>query len=160
MLRGVRRRTSGNMAVEAAMLIPLLLLLIVGTVQFGKVTYEYYVLKKIVWGAARQLSVQQGLNFCDLPNDANAQAAINLALNDSTGTPLIANLTTLNVSTECADSTGAMGPCLGCPDANPLPGFLLVTIPDGYNVNVRIPFLNPIPITLQPYALAPFGGVS
>jgi Flp pilus assembly protein TadG len=156
-----RRRTSGNMAIEAAMLIPLLLLLIVGTVQIGKVTYEYYVLKKIVWGAARQLSVQQGLNFCDdLANDPNAVAAINLALNDSTGTPIIANLTTLNVSTECADSTGAMGPCLGCPDANPLPGFLLVTVPDGYSVNVRIPFLNPIPITLQPFALAPFGGVS
>lgn len=142
------------------MLIPLLVLLIVGTVQLGKVTYEYYTLKKIVWAAARQLSIQQGLNFCDLANDANAQTAINLALNDATGTPILANLTTLNVNVECADTTGAMGPCAGCPDANPRPGFLLVTIPDGYNVNVRIPFLNPIPITLNPYALAPFGGVS
>jgi Flp pilus assembly protein TadG len=156
----MRRRARGNMAVEAAMLIPLLLLLIVGTVQLGKVTYEYYTLKKIVWAAARQLSVQQGVNFCDLANDATAQAAINLALNDSTGTPIIANLTTLNVSAECSDAAGAMGPCTGCPDANPQPGFLLVTIPDGYNVDVRIPFLNPIPITLNPYALAPFGGVS
>jgi Flp pilus assembly protein TadG len=156
----MRRRARGNMAIEAAMLIPVLVLLIVGMVQLGKVTYEYYTLKKIVWAAARQMSVQQGLNFCDLANDATAQAAINLALNDSTGTPIIANLTTLNVSVECADATGAMGPCAGCPDANPQPGFLLVTIPDGYNVNIRIPFLSPIPITLNPYALAPFGGVS
>lgn len=142
------------------MFIPVLVLLIVGTVQLGKLAYEYYTLKKIVWAAGRQLATQQGLNFCDLANDANAQAAINLALNDPAGTPIIADLTTLNVSAECADSTGAMGPCAGCPDANPQPGFLLVTIPDGYNVNVRIPFLNPIPITLQPYALVPFGGVS
>lgn len=155
-----RRRARGNMAIEAAMLIPILLLFIVGTVQLGKVTYEYYTLKKIVWAAARQLAVQQGLNFCDIANDTNAQAAIASALNDPAGAPIIANLTTLNVSTECVDPTGAIGPCTGCPDANPQPGFLLVTIPDGYNVNVRIPFLNPIPITLNPYALAPFGGVS
>ena len=38
--------------------------------------------------------------------------------------------------------------------------FVLVTIPDGYTVQVRIPFLNPIPVTLNPYALVPFGGVS
>ena len=148
------------MILEAAMLIPVLLLLIVGTVQLGKMTYEFYTIKKMVWAAGRQLSVQQGVNFCDLANDATAQAAINSALNDPTGTPIIASITTLNVSTECADSTGAMGPCAGCPDANPQPGFLLVTVPNGYNVNVRIPFLNPIPITLNPYALVPFGGVS
>jgi Flp pilus assembly protein TadG len=155
-----RRANSGNMAIEAAMLIPIFLLLIVGTVQLGKVTYEYYTLKKIVWAAARQLSVQQGINFCDLANDATAQAAINLAVNDATGTPIIANVTTLNVAVECADATGVMAPCVGCPDANPQPGFLLVTLPAGYDVQVRIPFLSPIPITLNPYALAPFGGVS
>jgi hypothetical protein len=27
-------------------------------------------------------------------------------------------------------------------------------------VQVRIPFISPIPITLNPYALVPFGGVS
>ncbi len=29
-----------------------------------------------------------------------------------------------------------------------------------HTVQVKIPFINPIPVTLQPYALAPFGGVS
>ena len=156
----MRRTRGGNMAIEAAMLIPILVLLIVGMVQLGKVTYEYYVLKKIVYAAGRELSVQQGVNYCDFANDTAAQAAINLALNDATGNPIIANLTTLNVTPECADSTGALSACASCPDTNPQPGYLLVTIPDGYSVEVRIPFLNPIPITLNPYALVPFGGVS
>jgi Flp pilus assembly protein TadG len=160
MRRRLRRDSGGNMALEAAMLIPILALLIVGTVQIGKLAYEYHTLKKIVWAAGRQLSVQQGVNYCDFANDTAAQAAIHFALNDATGTPIIANLTTLNVTPECADSTGALSACASCPDSNPQPGYLLVTIPDGYTVQVRIPFLNPIPITLNPSALVPFGGVS
>jgi len=148
------------MAIEAAMLIPVLLLLIVGTVQIGKVTYTYYTLKKIVWAAARQIAVQQGVNYCDVANDATATSAINFALNDTTGNPIIGNLTALNVTAECVDASGAMAPCATCPDVNPSPQWVLVTVPDGYTVEVRIPFLNPIPVTLQPAALAPFGGVS
>ena len=89
----MRRRARGSMAIEAALFIPVLVLLIVGMVQFGKITYQYYVLKKIVYAAARQLSVLQGVNFCDLANDTNAQAAIQLALTDSAGAPIIPNLT-------------------------------------------------------------------
>ena len=156
----MRRRQCGNVAIETAMMIPVVVLLIVGTVQIGKVTFQYYTLKKIVYAAGRQLSVQQGVNFCDVGNDAIAQAAINFALNDSTGTPILSNLTTLNVVAECGDGNGGLTACTSCPDTNPQPGFLLVTIPDGYGVTVRIPFINPIPITLNPYALVPFGGVS
>jgi Flp pilus assembly protein TadG len=148
------------MVLETAMLIPILLLLIVGMVQIGKVTYQYYTLKKMVFAAGRQLAVQQGVNFCDIPNDAIAQAAINFALNDSSGTPIVPEVTTLNVSAECADANGVLAPCTSCPDNNPQPGYLLVTIPDGFQVQVRIPFISPIPITLNPYALVPFGGVS
>ena len=71
------------MAIEAALFIPVLLLLIVGTVQLGKVTYVYAALKKIVWAAGRQLAVQQGVNYCDIANDPAAQAAITFALNDA-----------------------------------------------------------------------------
>jgi Flp pilus assembly protein TadG len=156
----MRRNRSGNMAIEAALLIPVMLLLIVGTVQIGKVTFQYYTLKKIVYAAGRQLSVQQGVNYCDLANDTVAQAAINLALNDTSGTPILADLTTLNITPECGDANGVLTACTNCPDTNPQPGYLLVTVPNGYNVTVRIPFISAIPITLNPYALVPFGGVS
>jgi Flp pilus assembly protein TadG len=155
----MRRR--GNMAIEAALFIPVLVLFIVGMVQFGKVTYVYYTLKKMVWSAGRQLSVQQGVNYCDFANDTTAQAAIAFALNDAAGTPIIAEVTTLNVSPQCAEADGTLTACV-CEEgaARPTPAHLLVTIPDGYTVQVRIPFLNPIPVTLQPFALVPFGGVS
>ena len=149
------------MAIEAALFIPVLLLLITGTVQIGKVTFVYFSLKKMVWAAGRQLAIQQGINYCDLANDTNAQSAISFALNDANGTPIIDNVTTLNVSAQCAAADGTLSACeCGDETARPRPAQLLVTVPDGYTVQVRIPFLNPIPVTLQPFALVPFGGVS
>jgi Flp pilus assembly protein TadG len=155
----MRRR--GNMAIEAALFIPLLLLLIVGTVQLGKVTFVYFSLKKMVWAAGRQLAIQQGVNYCDIANDATAQAAIHFALYDANDNPIIADVTTLDIAAKCSAADGTLSAC-ECADetARPRPAQLLVTVPGGYTVQVRIPFLNPIPVTLQPYALAPFGGVS
>lgn len=163
-----RRRSSGNMVLETALFIPILLLLIVGMVQIGKLTYLDYTLRKIVYSAARELSVQQGINFCDVAEDATVQTAINFALNDpNTQAPIIANLTALQVTTQCTDPAnpgGALIPCdISTCDAltvSQRPDFLQVSIPNGYPVNVLIPFLNPIPITLNPSVTVPFGGVS
>ena len=44
----MRRGRSGNAAIELAMWLPILLLLITGVIQFGKITYIYYSLKKTV----------------------------------------------------------------------------------------------------------------
>ena len=72
----------GNAVIEVAMWIPFLLLLIGGTVQFGRITYLNYVLQKIVYTAARNLSVQQNLNLCDSA-DAVIQAVLTNAVTDS-----------------------------------------------------------------------------
>jgi len=159
------RRSAGNMAVEAALFIPVLVLLIVGMVQFGKITYQYYSLKKMVYAAARQISMAQGINFCDLANDVNAQAALALALNDSTGTPLIENFTAANlqISTYCVTAPDAPpSPCdnPGCPTVAQRPDFVVVSIPEGYPVRPRIPFLDLQPILLRPAVTVPFGGIS
>jgi hypothetical protein len=155
------------MAIEAALFIPVLVLLIVGMVQIGKVTYVYYTVQKIVYAAARQVSVQQGVNFCDLANDANAQAAMRLALNDAGGTPILPDLTAdmLQVTPLCVpagDQGAAPGPCDsgGCPVISRRPDFVTVSIPNGYLVRVRLPFLDVQPISLRPMAMLPFGGIS
>ena len=155
------------MALETAIFIPVLLLLIVGMVQIGKVTYLYYTLKKIVYSAARQVAVQQNVNFCDVANDANAQSALNFALNDSTGTPIVANLTALQITTQCTDPNNVGGAMIPCDTSNcdaltvaARPDFVTVSIPNGYAVNVLIPFISAIPITLNPQVTVPFGGVS
>ena len=162
-----RRSQRGNMALETALFMPVLLLLLVGMVQVGKITYLYHTLKKIVYSAARELSVQQGVNFCDLGSDANAQAAIRFAITDSTGALLIPNLTAdmLSITTECS-APGAPGappvPCdtSACPVIGQRPDYVVVTIPNGYLVTPRIPFLNLDPIPLRPSATVPFGGIS
>jgi hypothetical protein len=156
------------MALEAALWVPFLVLLVVGMVQFGKITYLYYTLKKTVYSAARYLSVQQGTNFCDLTGDANVTAAINFALTnsvDSTGTPLIPNLTSdmLQVTTQCIDpATGVPGTCDvgGCPTIAQRPDYIMVSIPNGYLVQPRIPFITLEPVALRPAVLVAFGGTT
>ena len=153
------------MVLEAALLIPVLVMLVVGMVQIGKVTYVYFALKMMVWAAGRQLSIAQSVIFCDLAGDPNIQAAIQAALNDADGVPIIASVTTLQVSAECADpssTSGALIPCdvSQCPTAAQRPDFFLVTIPNGYQVQLHFLFLDPIPITLNPFATVPYGGLS
>ena len=148
------------MVLEMVAVIPVFLLLIVGMVQFGKVTYQYFAVKKLIYAAGRQVGVQQGVNFCDVENDAMAQAAIAVALNDSTGAPVVPSLATVTITPQCADATGALAACTSCPDMNPQPGYLLVTVPQGLTFQIRLPYLNPVDITMHPYALVPFGGVS
>jgi Flp pilus assembly protein TadG len=162
----MRRR--GNMVLEAALFIPVLVLLTVGMVQLGKVTYLYYTLKKIVYAAGRGVATQQGVNFCgDVTADATAQAAINTAVNDPDGTPIISNLPPIQIATECTDPANPGGALIPCDTSNcdtlnlsQKPDFLVVTLQGGYPVQVRIPFLNPIPVTLNPSVTVPFGGVS
>jgi Flp pilus assembly protein TadG len=161
----MRRRSRGNMAIEAALFIPVMVLLIVGMVQFGKITYQYYALKKIVYAAARQLSVAQGINFCDLASDVNAQAALTMALNDSTGAPLFPTLTAdmLQISPFCntaIDSPPSACENAGCPVVAQRPDYIQVTIPNGFQVNPRIPAITLQPILLRPSIMVPFGGTS
>ena len=165
----MKRGRRGNMVLEAALWIPVMVLLLVGMVQVGKITYLYYTLKKTVYSAARYLSTQQGVDFCD-PNDASIQAAIQFALTgttDGSGTTLVENLTPsmLQVSTECVDPySGALGACSlnGCGSAvgAQRPDYVVVTIPGGYPVQPRIPYLNLPSIPLAPTAAVPFGGSS
>ena len=89
------RRQSGSALLEAALLIPVVLALLIGTAQLGKLSYTYYMLQKTMFTLARYLGTQQGVNFCD-DQDATVQAAINYALTGQTDTsdnPTITGLT-------------------------------------------------------------------
>lgn len=162
------RQRKGNMLIEATLWIPIVALLIVGMIQVGKITYLYYSLKKSVYSAARYLSVQQGTDFCDLANDPNVAAAFQFAVTgttDGSGAPLITNFTTdmLQVTPECVDAvSGTPGPCdtSGCPTVAARPDYLLVTMPNGYQVQPRIPFITLNPIQLSPSVMVPFGGTT
>jgi TadE-like protein len=150
---------------EVALWLPVLLLLTVGTVRFAKITYLYYSLNKIVYNVARQISVDQGLNFCD-PSDPTTQGAINAAINDpTTQQPLISNLTPdmFQVTATCLDSNGNPTPCdlssCGVAISTPLqPAFVTVSLPGGYSIPPLIPYILLPPIQLTPSVTVPFGG--
>ena len=153
----------GNAVIEVAMWIPFLLLLIGGTIQFGRIMYLNYAIQKIVYTAARNLSVQQNLNLCDSA-DTVVQTVLTDAVTDpSTGQPLVLNLTgeMLTVTTRCV-TNGTLGDCStsGCGGVTGAqrPDYITVTLTDGYTVPLRIPFMLRNPIVLRPSITVPFGG--
>ena len=164
----MRRPSRGSVTLETAIFFPVMLLLIVGMIQFGKITYTYYALRNVVYTAARYLSVERGTNFCD-PADPNITAAINFAVTgttDASGAPLISNLTPdmLQVTTECLVN-GAVSTCdtSGCaigPSLAARPDYIAVSIPNGYLVTPRLPYTTLTPISFSPSALVPFGGTN
>jgi hypothetical protein len=166
------RRRRGGSVLEIALFVPILFTLLVGMVQIGKITYVYYTLRKTLYTAGRFVAAQQGVNFCD-DADAAVVAAKNFALSgnssdavNSTDTilpALTADLITISVERYDPQS-GVPVACecsvTGCDTANGggSPDFVLVTIPNGFEVNPRIPFLTLDPILLRPQVRVPFGG--
>jgi hypothetical protein len=163
----MRHRRRGNMALEAVIFIPVLLLLIVGTWQIGKITYIYYTLKKTLYAAAEFLANQQGVNFCD-SGDQAIQNAINFALSgttDGSADSFLPGFTAdqISIQAECFDpATSGVGPCdtSFCETAagGQRPDFITVSIPDGYQVAPHIPYILIDPIPLKPQIRVPFGG--
>ena len=170
----MRRRWAGSIrgasVLEIALFVPILVTLLVGMIQIGKITYVYYTLRKTLYTMGRFVSVQKGVNFCD-DADLTILAAKNFALNglssDDGTDPILPALTTdmVSVSIERIDpSSGVPVACdcsvTGCDTAagGGSPDFVVVTIPDGFQVNPRIPFLTLDPILLRPLVRVPYGG--
>ena len=166
----MRRGRSGSMTIEVVMWLPVVFLLIGGTIQFGKITYVSYTLQKTMTTIASLLAVQNGVNFCPDAGDANITADIQFALTgttDGSGPPAITGLTAdmIAVTTQCIDPlTLTLGDCAlaGCGTAvgAQRPDFITVSMPTGYMVRPRIPFLLVDPIPLRPRAVVAYGGGS
>ena len=158
------------MAIELAMWMPVMLLLIGGLIQFGKITYIYYSLQKTMTTIASLLAVQNGVNFCPDAGDPTITAAIQFALTgttDGSGAPAITGLTAdmITVTTQCIDPvTLTLGDCAvsgcGTPVGAQRPDFITVSMPNGYIVQPRIPYILVDPIPLRPKAVMAYGGGS
>jgi len=158
----------GNAILETAMLLPFILVLLVGMGQIAKITYTYYTLRKTVYSIATYLSAQQGVNFCD-PSDPTVAAAISFGITgttDNSEPPFVTGLTPamIQVTPEAIDPvTGTLSAygsgCVASPpfDGTP-PDQIVVSIPNGYMIQPRIPFLPVNPIPLKPEVKVPYGG--
>jgi len=161
-------RRHGGVALETAMIVPIMAALLVGMVDLGQLAYTYYMLQKSVYTAARFLGTRQGVNFCDA-GDPNVQAALNYAVTGSTdsgGNSIIAGSTAANFSIriERYDPTsGQLTLCdcsaSGC-DASQgglPPDFIVVSLVNYTVQPVFWGFVSP-QFSLQPSVRVPYGG--
>lgn len=153
--------------VEAALFIPVLLVLMFGMVSIARVTYTYFTLQKLLHAVARVAASQPGINFCDT---AATQGIIEFALapggEDATSDVIQGfDTSSIEIRAERRDpENGTIGECecsiSGCDleaGGSP-PEFIVVTMPDGFNVNLTIPGLSIDPIPLRPFVRMPVGG--
>lgn len=160
----------GNVLLESAMLIPVIVLLLVGMAQIARITYIYVTLKKTVYAVATYLSTQQGVNFCD-PGDPSLLAAVNFGLTGTTDNsqPVFVNGLTadmIQVTPQRYDNVAmALTSCscsvTGCDTAagGTAPDYIVVSIPNGFLIQMRIPLLPTMdPIPLRPSVKVPYGG--
>jgi len=162
-------RRRGGALLETAIFLPIILALLIGTVELARVTYTYYMLQKMMLNLARYLGTQQGVNFCD-SQDATVQAAINYALTgatDSADNPFIPGLTPamFQVSTERFDPSGQQLTACECSAAGcdaaqgglP-PGFIVVSLTNGYPVRPLFWGFTAEMFPLRPSVRVPYGG--
>jgi hypothetical protein len=170
-LRKDARRRSGSSIVEAAMWVPLLFMFFFGIVEFGRLSYTYYTVHKILYNIARAAGTQPGSNFCD-ESDPTIQAIKEFSLaavgeENSSGnvlddlTPEMISIRVERYNTE----TEAIEECecanTGCDAAGGgvAPGYITVSIPDGYPIQLTLPNMNLDPIPLRPVVRVPYGGL-
>jgi hypothetical protein len=159
----------GGALIEAVLLVPLTISLLVGTAELARVTYTFYMLEKLMTNLARFIGTQQGVNFCD-SQDATVQAAINYALTgttDSSDNPVIAGLTPdmFQIQLERYDPVAQqLVPCdcsaTGC-DASQgglAPGSIVVSLTNGYMVGPVFWGFSVDPFPLRPMVRMPYGG--
>lgn len=164
-------RRKGGAILETALWIPILVVLMVGTVEVARLTFTYYQIQKMMVNLARYLGTQQGVNFCD-DSDATVLSAkqwVFTGTPDGSNQPIIRDLTADKVLVTIerySSSSDSLGTCdcsvssTGCDSGQgaPSPDYIVVSIPDGYQMRVVIPSLGLDPILLKPVVRVPFGG--
>jgi hypothetical protein len=159
----------GSALLESALLVPILLALLIGTTELGRVTYTYYMIQKVLAGLARSLGTQQGVNFCD-GADPLMLAAINNALtgtSDASGAPIVTGLAPGMIQVTIArydPNSQQLAPCdcsaSGC-DASQgggPPGYIVVSLTNGYTVRPLFWGFSVLPFPLQPSVTVPYAG--
>jgi hypothetical protein len=162
-------KRKGGALLESVLMVPLLLSLLIGTIELARVFYTYYTLEKVMYDLARYIGTQQGVNFCN-PGDPSIVAAENYVLTGSTDTandPVVPGLTPamFQIATERYDPAAqVMTPCdcsaTGCDASQGAlpPDFIQVSLTDGYSVQPFFWGFTIDPFPLRPSVTVPYGG--
>lgn len=132
----VRRLERGQSLLEFAMVLPVLLLLAIGTIEFGRAYYHYNTLSKAVRQGARYMSIH-GYTAAEQTNAKTMAIYGNVT---GTGTPCLPGLTTGNIVVTPRNG----GTTLATP-----PEWVKVSV-TGYTFQSMFPQIVPISAALTP----------
>jgi hypothetical protein len=157
----MRNPRSGSALMEGVLFLPVLLLLLLGTIEFGRITFVYFQLQKILNNYGSTLAKQSAANFCD-ESDAVVAAARNFALTGSSSTGgqtlldgleadnIRVRLERLSVDGSSAEICDCSGTACDVAAGGRSPEFILVDLRNGYEVRLNVPGLNTSPIIFRP----------
>jgi hypothetical protein len=163
-----RRGQRGSSLLESAMFLPVLFMLLFGMIELAKVAYTYYALQKVLYTVGRYVGTQRGINFCDDVDGIIDQAKQYAISGTPDGTEsFIRNLQAdqIQVRIERFDESEEIGECecsaTGCDTGagGRGPDYVVVSIPDGYPLQLAIPQVPLDPILLRPRVRLPFQGM-
>lgn len=142
-------RQGGIAAIEFLIALPVLLLLLIGVSEFGRMLYQYNTLTKSTRDAARHLSANArwgatGNIVLDATDISETQNLVVYGATVNTGKPLLPDLATSDVTVSC------FGGGTSCPGVNhvvvttqyayrPILGDLIPTFGMGNDIDVSIP---------------------
>lgn len=169
MMRRINQR--GQAVIELAFQIPLVLLLLFGTVQMARVFYVYHTLQKALRGGAGLLARSVNTNYCNstdtmLTDARNFMVYGNL---QGEGTPVVPGLTPdmIQILPERnVSGTTGITECLCTQDADScdvtsgghVPDFIVVNLGSGFPLSVPFPFVNLGTINLKVAVRMPVTG--
>jgi len=161
-------RRRGGALLEAALLVPIVLALLIGTIELGKVIYTYTMLQKVMLNLARYLGTRQGVNFCD-SQDPTVQSSIDFALTGNSASsenPIVGGLAPSMIQVRAEQynpTTGQLNVCdcsaTGCDTSQGglPPDFIVVSL-NGYMVQPVFWGFAVNPFQLSPGVRVPYGG--
>ena len=162
----MKRRRSGQATIEFALLYSAVIL---------PLTFMAVFVSEMLWVWHSVVDfTRDGANYaathCWMGDGSNVTAALQFGITgtaDGSAAPLISNLTAdmITVTTQCIDPVPlALGDCsvsgCGTPAGGQRPDFITVSMPNGYIIQPRIPYILLDPIPLKPKAVMAYGGAS
>ncbi len=166
-----RHNQKGQAVTELAFQIPIMLMLLFGGVQLGRVFFTYHSLQKAVRGGAGLIARSGNVNYCDIadPTVTDVRNFIVYGNLQGQGTPVVPGLTPdmIQILPERSQADPAsLTTCLctedagGCDlsQAGRAPDYIVVNLGGGFPLAVTFPFVNLGTINLKVSVRMPVTG--
>lgn len=151
------RYQRGGAAVEFALMIGILVLIVSGIVEFGRVFWHYDALTKATRDGARLISLVNRGQLGDEAGSAtsnNPVTALSIVREEANAAKLLTPLVDEKIEVRCIYATGGWVPCVNRDPTDTVPVHVRVKI-SGYSVQLGewLPFVGAGTLPLEPYTV-------